>query len=108
MHSRVHLILELGRYANLSGPVLPQCPVPRSYLASWLEPVAPPGQTSAIHLVSKGEFQCRVIVQRRCTICPSPYKIFRSNPNAFRSKAEERAKDKFLAKSAIRPSARVL
>jgi hypothetical protein len=29
--------------------------IPRSYLASWLEPVTPPGQTSAIHLVSKGD-----------------------------------------------------
>jgi len=33
--------------------------VPRSYLASWLEPLTPPGQTSAIHLVSKEDRSVR-------------------------------------------------
>jgi len=29
--------------------------VPRSYLSSWIEPYTPPGQTSAIHLISKDD-----------------------------------------------------
>jgi hypothetical protein len=33
--------------------------IPRSYLASWLEPVTPPGQTPAIHLISKEDQSVR-------------------------------------------------
>lgn len=29
--------------------------VPRSYLSSWIEPYTPPGQTSAVHLISKAD-----------------------------------------------------
>jgi hypothetical protein len=33
--------------------------VPRSYLSSWIEPVTPPGQTSAIRLISKADRSVR-------------------------------------------------
>jgi hypothetical protein len=33
--------------------------IPRSYLASWLEPITPPGQTAAIHLISKEDQSVR-------------------------------------------------
>jgi hypothetical protein len=39
----------------MAGSHKKQHTIPRSYLAAWIEPVTPPGQTSAIHLISKDE-----------------------------------------------------
>jgi hypothetical protein len=43
----------------MAGSHKKQHTIPRSYLAAWVEPVTPPGQTSAIYLISKEDKSVR-------------------------------------------------